>query len=85
MSFVYRWVTPVIFFGIAAYVRHFNQTHTDVALLIPMLDLVPPLEGDRPLQARVSWMLCAGFGGMAAVHALWQQLWGARDEDQEEG
>ncbi len=86
MSFVHRWLPPVVLFGVAAYVWNFNQGHSDTALLFPLLDEIPALRGEIALQAQLSWILCVVFGALATVHALWRQLWPVPEpsDDEEE-
>ena len=74
MNFVYRWLPPIVLFVMAAYVRNFNQTHVDSALLFPLLDYVPSLKGDLVAQADASWKFFAVLGGVVTVASLYDQI-----------
>lgn len=83
MSLLYRWFPPVVLFGVAAYVWQYNRSHPDQALLFPLLDGFPALQGDIGLQAQVSWVLCAIFGAIALAQALWDQVGAGRASEDE--
>lgn len=65
-----RYLAPVVLFGAAFYVWHFNGTHDNQYLLLPFLDLVPALQGDVEAQAEWSWKGAAGLGALMLVWTL---------------
>ncbi|MBX3274205.1 MAG: hypothetical protein KF729_28315 [Sandaracinaceae bacterium] len=62
-----RYLVPVLLFGVAGFVWHYNGTHEDSWLLFPLLDLIPPLAGDRDAQAQWSWRIFAGLGALVLI------------------
>jgi len=74
MNLFYRWLPPIILFVVAGYVWNFNNTHADSALLFPLLDLIPALEGDVEAQADASWKVFVGVGVFVTFMSLWDQI-----------
>jgi hypothetical protein len=65
-----RLLGPVFFVIAAAYVRHYNGTHDDTALLFPLVSLIPGVE---TLEEQKVWSVytIAGIGGVwAAIEAV---------------
>ena len=62
-----RYLVPLLLFAVAGFVWHYNATNEDSWLLFPLLDLIPPLAGDRDLQAEWSWRIFAGLGALAVI------------------
>ena len=69
-----RYLFPVVVFAVAAYVWHYNDTHTDSWLLVPFLDRIPSLEHDPDGQAEWSWRIVAGIGVLSLVWTIVQDL-----------
>lgn len=61
-----RFLGPLLFFAAAAYVHHYNGSHTDSALLFPLVGVLPWVEG---LEAEKAWSVyvLAGIGSLWAV------------------
>lgn len=69
-----RYFVPVVFFAAAAYVWWFNDTHTNEWLLVPFLDAIDSLRGDRDAQALWSWRILAGLGVLLLVWTIFGDL-----------
>lgn len=54
------YIVAALLFGGAYYVWHYNGTHTDSFLLIPLLDAIPSLTGDRAAQGEWSFRIVLG-------------------------
>lgn len=70
-----RFLTPFLFFTVAAWVDHTNSQGGGRFYVFPMLDkLMPSLANDPVGQGRVTvWILC-GFGFFTLARALWATL-----------
>jgi len=62
-----RYLVPVLFFGGAGYVWHYNETHDDSWLLLPFLDMLASLEGDVEAQAEWTWRILVAIGALMLV------------------
>lgn len=67
-----RYVTPLLFVALTAYMRGYNQSHADRKLLIPFVDLLFPEIANDPaaLGERSVWVAA----GLTAVVTLWTLL-----------
>jgi hypothetical protein len=77
-----KTAVPLILFVTAGAVWYYNSSHTDSALVIPLLDLIPSLRGDIHAQAAWSWRIVAGLGGIVLLINL--VTGGRRKQDAEE-
>jgi hypothetical protein len=69
-----RYLVPVILFAVAAYVWHYNDSHTDSWLLVPFLDRIPSLANNPDGQAEWSWRIIAGIGVIAFLTTVIQDV-----------
>lgn len=69
-----RYLVPVLLFGVAAFVWHYNETHEGSWLLVPFLDAIPSLRGDRDAQAEWSWRIMAGIGLLSLILTIAQDV-----------
>ena len=63
-----RWFNPVLFFGAALYVRHFNAGATDRQLVLPGMDLLvgPELRA----QGAMTWKIVLGVAVLLVGWAI---------------
>lgn len=57
-----KHAVPIVLFIAAGVVWHYNDTHAGSFMLLPFLDVIPPLRGNVPAQAEWSWRILAGLG-----------------------
>lgn len=69
-----RYLVPLFFFGVAAFVWNYNGTHEDSWVLFPFLDMVPALADDLDAQAEWTWRLFAGLGGLFLVGTIFGDI-----------
>ena len=69
-----KYFVVLFLFGVAAFVWHYNATHTGSYMLLPLLDLVPALEGDIPKQADWSWRIVVGVGVFVLLLNIYSDL-----------
>ena len=64
---MFGFVVAALLFGVAWYVQHYNATHSDSYMLLPLLDGIPSLQGDIPAQADLSWKIVAAVGVVVLI------------------
>ncbi len=63
------WLNPILFFAAAGYLRHYNSTRTDSAMVFPFIDVVAgPKLAD---QQQASFYLLLGLGALTTLVALY--------------
>ena len=67
LSGAYSAVLLITIFAGAWFVWHYNETHTDSFMLMPLLDHIPSLRGDIPAQAEWSWRVVALVGVLVLI------------------
>ena len=72
-----RLITPLILFGTAAWLVHFNGTHDDRAMFLPFMDVIDPgSKGDPAAMGRDSAVV---IGGLALLSLVWAIVGIVRD------
>lgn len=80
-----RYIGPLILFGAAAYVWHYNTSNNgSTVMLLPFLDLLPGFEGDIMRQADWSWKILAGIGGIVLLITIGVDITRPRRETKDE-
>jgi hypothetical protein len=67
-----RWLTPLLFFGVAGFVWNYNATHESTKLLFPFIQAFS--SGTPERLGALSWMLFVGIGALFTLLAIARTL-----------